>query len=105
MESQTFVDSLSSNFKCKFQYYANPRTNFSGMSSCCIPLVIMTSDDTHLRTEQLLKENNFFGMSHDQIHLLKQVHNLYINKNSPYDALCAYTSIRVLSYWVPYLDV
>ncbi|KAL2632457.1 hypothetical protein R1flu_017143 [Riccia fluitans] len=37
-----------------------------------IPLVIMTSDDTHKKTDQLLKENNNFGMLPDQVVLLKQ---------------------------------
>lgn len=43
-----------------------------GKACKCIPLVIMTSDDTHLKTQDLLKANNNFGMSPDQIHLLKQ---------------------------------
>eukprot|EP00250_Pteridium_aquilinum_P006680 c16546_g1_i1 orf=347-2179(-) len=43
-----------------------------GMDSCQIPLVIMTSDDTHLKTQQLLVENNYFGMQSDQVILLKQ---------------------------------
>lgn len=38
-----------------------------------IPFVIMTSDDTHLRTLELLKTNNYFGMNPKQVHLLKQV--------------------------------
>ena len=38
-----------------------------------IPLVIMTSDDTHLRTQQLVENNAFFGMDTSQITLLKQV--------------------------------
>jgi UDP-sugar pyrophosphorylase len=37
-----------------------------------LPLAIMTSDDTHARTEQLLKTNANFGMEEDQIILLKQ---------------------------------
>lgn len=37
-----------------------------------VPLVIMTSDDTHTLTEKLLKENNYFGASPDQIRLMKQ---------------------------------
>lgn len=43
-----------------------------GVDGCRIPLVIMTSDDTHLRTQEILKANSFFGMSSDQVHLLKQ---------------------------------
>lgn len=38
-----------------------------------IPLVIMTSDHTHKRIEELLSNNNHFGVLPDQIQLLKQV--------------------------------
>ncbi|KAK6131485.1 hypothetical protein DH2020_034771 [Rehmannia glutinosa] len=37
-----------------------------------IPLAIMTSDDTHSRTIQLLETNAYFGMKPSQIKLLKQ---------------------------------
>ncbi|XP_073035938.1 UDP-sugar pyrophosphorylase-like [Primulina eburnea] len=37
-----------------------------------IPLAIMTSDDTHLRTVNLLESNSYFGMKPAQIKLLKQ---------------------------------
>ncbi|GLI66614.1 hypothetical protein VaNZ11_010538 [Volvox africanus] len=37
-----------------------------------LPLAIMTSDDTHGRTLELLRKNNYFGMDEDQITLLKQ---------------------------------
>ncbi|XP_073021142.1 UDP-sugar pyrophosphorylase-like isoform X2 [Primulina eburnea] len=37
-----------------------------------IPLVIMTSDDTHMRTLKLLESNAYFGMKSTQIRLLKQ---------------------------------
>ncbi|KAL8481934.1 hypothetical protein ACS0TY_028179 [Phlomoides rotata] len=37
-----------------------------------IPLAIMTSDDTHLRTIKLLETNNYFGMKPSQVKLLKQ---------------------------------
>ncbi|GBG63393.1 hypothetical protein CBR_g38016 [Chara braunii] len=37
-----------------------------------IPLVIMTSGDTHWKTEALLKSNRYFGMDEDQVILLKQ---------------------------------
>jgi hypothetical protein len=32
-----------------------------------LPLAIMTSDDTHARTEALLKSHDYFGMSPDQV--------------------------------------
>lgn len=38
-----------------------------------IPFVIMTSDDTHSRTVQLLESNSYFGMEPTQVKLLKQV--------------------------------
>lgn len=38
-----------------------------------IPLAIMTSDDTHIRTTELLEKNAYFGMKPSQIKLLKQV--------------------------------
>ncbi|KAL8193664.1 hypothetical protein R6Q57_026799 [Mikania cordata] len=37
-----------------------------------VPLVIMTSDDTHERTLQLLESNSYFGMKSTQVKLLKQ---------------------------------
>jgi len=37
-----------------------------------IPFVIMTSDDTHEPTEAMLKENNYFGLLPEQVHVLKQ---------------------------------
>jgi UDP-sugar pyrophosphorylase len=45
----------------------------SGSYGSGIPLVIMTSDDTHSKTQKLLEDNKYFGMSADQVHLLKQV--------------------------------
>jgi UDP-sugar pyrophosphorylase len=41
-------------------------------SSRKLPLAIMTSGDTHQRTEALLKANEYFGMSPDQVTLMKQ---------------------------------
>lgn len=40
--------------------------------SAQLPLAIMTSGDTHARTEQLLKDNASFGMQLGQVTLLKQ---------------------------------
>ncbi|CAK9160369.1 unnamed protein product [Ilex paraguariensis] len=37
-----------------------------------IPFVIMTSDDTHSRTLELLESNDYFGMKPTQVTLLKQ---------------------------------
>ena len=37
-----------------------------------LPLAIMTSDDTHAKTEQLLLANDFFGMKKSDVTLMKQ---------------------------------
>lgn len=37
-----------------------------------LPLAIMTSEDTHSRTLDLLASNNYFGMDQDQVILMKQ---------------------------------
>ncbi|CAM6129903.1 unnamed protein product [Calypogeia fissa] len=37
-----------------------------------LPLAIMTSDDTHQQTEELLIKNKYYGMQPDQVHLVKQ---------------------------------
>jgi UDP-sugar pyrophosphorylase len=38
----------------------------------CIPLCIMTSDDTHLKTVQLLEENNYYGYKKENLSIVKQ---------------------------------
>ncbi|KAI7750566.1 hypothetical protein M8C21_022288, partial [Ambrosia artemisiifolia] len=43
-----------------------------GESRRDVPFVIMTSDDTHARTLQLLESNSYFGMKPTQVKLLKQ---------------------------------
>jgi len=37
-----------------------------------LPLAIMTSEDTHEKTLQLLEENGYFGLNKDQVTLMKQ---------------------------------
>jgi UDP-sugar pyrophosphorylase len=37
-----------------------------------MPFVIMTSDQTHDKTIQTLKENNWYGLAPDQVHLITQ---------------------------------
>jgi len=37
-----------------------------------IPLAIMTSDDTHEQTVELLEKNNYFNMDKNQITIMKQ---------------------------------
>lgn len=41
-------------------------------ASSQLPLAIMTSDDTHARTQKLLAQHGNFGMRDDQVTLLKQ---------------------------------
>ncbi|KAJ6823482.1 UDP-sugar pyrophosphorylase isoform X2 [Iris pallida] len=43
-----------------------------GQCETMIPLVIMTSDDTHVPTLKLLESNSYFGMKATQVKLLKQ---------------------------------
>ncbi|KAK1271620.1 UDP-sugar pyrophosphorylase [Acorus gramineus] len=43
-----------------------------GQHEAQIPLVIMTSDDTHTPTVDLLESNSYFGMKPTQVKLLKQ---------------------------------
>lgn len=44
---------------------------------CVIPLVIMTSDDTHAATVALLRAHNNFGMRHDQVQLKYEINVLF----------------------------
>ena len=37
-----------------------------------VPLAIMTSDDTHAKTLDLLERNDYFGAKKEQVHLVKQ---------------------------------
>lgn len=37
-----------------------------------LEMVIMTSDDTHSKTQTLLDRNCYFGMKNTQLHLVKQ---------------------------------
>ncbi|GLC50653.1 hypothetical protein PLESTB_000403900 [Pleodorina starrii] len=52
-----------------------------------LPLAIMTSDDTHDRTQELLRRNKYFGMEEDQITLLKQEKVACLTDNSAHLAL------------------
>jgi UDP-sugar pyrophosphorylase len=37
-----------------------------------VPFIIMTSDDTHMQTQELLRQNSFFGLRREQVVLIKQ---------------------------------
>jgi UDP-sugar pyrophosphorylase len=43
-----------------------------GVEGIKLPLAIMTSDDTHARTVELLANNNYFGLQRDHVTILKQ---------------------------------
>ena len=47
-----------------------------------LPLAIMTSGDTHERTEAFLKENNYFGAKESQITLMKQEKVMIPNRHN-----------------------
>ncbi|XP_027361710.1 UDP-sugar pyrophosphorylase 1 [Abrus precatorius] len=62
---------------CFLQHYvesilALQKASTQGESQTQIPFVIMTSDDTHGRTLELLESNSYFGMQPKQVTLLKQ---------------------------------
>ena len=59
LRSQVYIESILA-----LQRNAGP--------SAALPLAIMTSDDTHARTLELLEQNAHYGMQPDQITLLKQ---------------------------------
>ena len=62
---------------CFLQHYieyilALQEASSQGKNQTQIPFVIMTSDDTHGRTLELLESNSYFGMQPKQVTLLKQ---------------------------------
>lgn len=52
--------------------FALQEASSEGEGKTQIPFVIMTSDDTHGRTLELLESNSYFGMQPTQVTLLKQ---------------------------------
>eukprot|EP00252_Welwitschia_mirabilis_P014024 TRINITY_DN31047_c0_g1_i1.p1 TRINITY_DN31047_c0_g1~~TRINITY_DN31047_c0_g1_i1.p1 ORF type:complete len:631 (+),score=128.57 TRINITY_DN31047_c0_g1_i1:247-2139(+) len=60
-----------------------------------IPFVIMTSDDTHARTEELLKTNFYFGMKPNQVSLLKQEKVACLQDNDARLALDPSTNYKI----------
>ncbi|XP_060967160.1 UDP-sugar pyrophosphorylase-like [Cannabis sativa] len=60
-----------------------------------IPFVIMTSDDTHARTLQLLESNSYFGMEPKQVKLLKQEKVACLNDNEARLALDPQNKYRI----------
>lgn len=57
--------------KSFMQYYAEWLLAIQG-DKRPIPLAIMTSDDTHARTEELFKQHNNFGLADGQVTFIKQ---------------------------------
>ncbi|GAQ87502.1 UTP--glucose-1-phosphate uridylyltransferase [Klebsormidium nitens] len=62
-----------------------------------IPFAIMTSDDTHARTQKLLEEHAYFGMDKDQITLIKQEKVACLADNSASLALDPDDKFRILT--------
>ncbi|KAG5612021.1 hypothetical protein H5410_023302 [Solanum commersonii] len=60
-----------------------------------IPLAIMTSDDTHLRTLELLEKNSYFGMKPTQVKLLKQEKVACLDDNEAHLALDPLNKYRI----------
>ncbi|PNW73176.1 hypothetical protein CHLRE_14g621751v5 [Chlamydomonas reinhardtii] len=52
-----------------------------------LPLAIMTSDDTHGRTLELLRKNSYFGMEESQVTLIKQEKVACLTDNAAHLAL------------------
>ncbi|CAN1234596.1 UDP-sugar pyrophosphorylase [Linum perenne] len=66
-----------------------------GQSERDIPFAIMTSDDTHARTLQLLESNSYFGMKPTQIKLLKQEKVACLDDNDARLALDPQNKFRI----------
>ncbi|XP_059631736.1 UDP-sugar pyrophosphorylase-like [Cornus florida] len=60
-----------------------------------IPLVIMTSDDTHLRILELLESNAYFGMKSTQVKLLKQEKVACLDDNDARLAMDPHNKYRI----------
>ncbi|XWS25075.1 hypothetical protein CRYUN_Cryun27aG0039900 [Craigia yunnanensis] len=60
-----------------------------------IPFVIMTSDDTHTRTLDLLESNSYFGMKPTQVKLLKQEKVACLNDNDATLALDPHNKYKI----------
>ncbi|XP_042965764.1 UDP-sugar pyrophosphorylase-like isoform X1 [Carya illinoinensis] len=77
---QNYIESILAlqEASCRLvQGLSPPNGNCDAISGECgcqtrIPFVIMTSDDTHARTIELLESNSYFGMEPAQVKLLKQ---------------------------------
>ncbi|GMN45511.1 hypothetical protein TIFTF001_014701 [Ficus carica] len=60
-----------------------------------IPFVIMTSDDTHSRTLELLESNSYFGMEPTQVKLLKQEKVACLDDNEARLAVDPHSKYRI----------
>ncbi|KAJ7959183.1 UDP-sugar pyrophosphorylase [Quillaja saponaria] len=66
-----------------------------GEGQAQIPLVIMTSDDTHARTLDHLESNSYFGMQSTQVKLLKQEKVACLDDNDARFALDPHNKYRI----------
>ncbi|GBG31772.1 UDP-sugar pyrophosphorylase 1 [Hondaea fermentalgiana] len=62
-----------------------------------VPLAIMTSDDTHDKTLELLEREDYFGLDRDQVHLMKQEKVACLADNEPKLAIDPKDPARVLT--------
>jgi len=71
VESQTGITymELFAQYILEFQRVARIK---SGKPDLTLPLAIMTSGDTHVKTEELLRAHNFFGLDPSQVTLMMQ---------------------------------
>lgn len=58
--------------RCFLEVYIEAIRALEAKTGKQLPLAIMTSDDTHVATEELLRANGFFGLQEDQVTLMKQ---------------------------------
>lgn len=66
-----------------------------GENQTKIPFVIMTSDDTHSRTLELLELNSYFGMEPTQVKLLKQEKVACLDDNEARLAVDPHSKYRI----------
>ncbi|XP_019175123.1 PREDICTED: UDP-sugar pyrophosphorylase [Ipomoea nil] len=66
-----------------------------GESPVDIPFIIMTSDDTHSRTAELLESNAYFGMKPTQVKLLKQEKVACLEDNDAHLAVDPHNKYRI----------
>ncbi|KAL4857633.1 UDP-sugar pyrophosphorylase 1 [Chlorella vulgaris] len=77
----------SASGQCFLELYLKHILALGAKAGRALPLAIMTSDDTHVRTEALLKDNDYWGASADQVTLIKQEKVACLSDNDAHLAL------------------